>query len=61
MVYVPNFGDYRDTIGFNNLLEGNESKRLSIFDVPKGYVSPLEKLEDTQENHLDVLRFEKKW
>ena len=40
MVYVPNSGDYRDTIGFNNLLEGNESKRLSIFDVPKGYVSP---------------------
>ena len=40
MVYVPNSGDYRDTIGFNNLLEGKESKRLSIFDVPKGYVSP---------------------
>ena len=40
MVYVPNSGDYRDTIGFNNLLEGNETKRLSIFDVPKGYVSP---------------------
>ena len=40
MVYVPNSGDYRDTIGFNNLLEGQESKKLSIFDVPKGYVSP---------------------
>ena len=40
MVYFPNSGDYRDTIGFNNLLEGNESKHLSIFDVPKGYVSP---------------------
>lgn len=40
MVYFPNSGDYRDTIGFNNLLEGQESKKLSIFDVPKGYVSP---------------------
>ena len=40
MVYFPNSGDYRDTIGFNNLLEGNESNHLSIFDVPKGYVSP---------------------
>jgi hypothetical protein len=39
MVYIPNSGDYRDTIGFNNLLEGQESKKLSIFDVPKGYVS----------------------
>ena len=40
MVYVPNSGDYRDTIGFNNLLKGQESKKLSIFDVPKGYISP---------------------
>ena len=40
MVYFPNSGDYRDTIGFNNLLEGNESNHLSIFDVPKVYVSP---------------------
>jgi hypothetical protein len=40
MVYVPNLEDYRDTIGFNNLLEGQESNKLSIFDVPKGYVSP---------------------
>ena len=43
MVYVPNSGDYRDTIGFNNLLEGQESKKISIFDVPKGYVSPTRK------------------
>ena len=43
MVYFPNSGDYRDTIGFNNLLEGNETKHLSIFDVPKGYVSPARK------------------
>jgi hypothetical protein len=43
MVYIPNSGDYRDTIGFNNLLEGQESKKLSIFDVPKGYVSPTRK------------------
>jgi len=40
MVYIPNSGDYRDTIGFNNLLEGQESKKINIFVVPKGYVSP---------------------